>query len=115
MELKTQTDKSLQIYKTSIDVVNNLIKIKKEQYGNIVQSMLQIEESRAGFVQTLVAKHIKLTEYLSKIYLERCASMSSAVSGVNTEGDIKEFVKGRKRRGRNILFSPLKFIQYEAE
>ncbi len=77
--------------------------------------MLQIEESRIGFVKGLISKNLKCTELIATNYAIKVAKIEAAIAAINSEEDMRIFIRDSKAADENTLFFPLKCARYEYE
>ncbi len=111
--LKRQTDAYYQAYVRSVANSNSLIQRRQKTFGSLMDSMAQIEESRAAFLKGLINKHLKHTEEIARMYLERNAVMADAAAKIDSEGDIKRYMEAQGAAQENNPFEALKCTQYE--
>ena len=101
------------MYKKTVGDSNTLLEKKIKEYEVLVESMLQLDESRITFVKTLLNKNIKYTEYVAKTYLSRVTALSSMIECVNAQTDIEIFVNETDNLLPNPAFIPIECEEYQ--
>ena len=113
--MKGQTDKLYQGYTKSVEETNALIVSRKGYFSALVESMIQIEESRIGFVKGLIVKNLKCTEQIAQSYSEKIVKMEAAVAAIDSQADIQAFTRDSDLAGENPIFAAVKCTPYEYE
>ena len=103
----------MESYQKSVEETNGMLETKLNDYETLVETMLQLDESRVGFVKTLLGKSVQYTEHVAKAYISRATSLSNIIECINGKSDIELFVSECENSPLNQLFIPIEYEQYE--
>ena len=115
LKLRVENKEKCEKYKKSVEATNALILKRQAYYNSLVETMLQLEQSRIGLAKSLISKYINLMERTAKIFAEKSNVLSASLASVRSEDDIRNFQASKANHSNNIAFSPTKFIQYDSE
>ena len=113
--MKEQKGKLFEEYKKSIEATNALIKKRKLYYNSLLEAMMQLDQSRAGYTKSLLAKYVAIIEKALRIFAERVSSIGVSVSNIKPETDLKSFIGIRENTVQNHLFNPMTCVEYDSE
>lgn len=116
MKLKEEKIKGFENYKKSIENTNLLINKRKSYYCSMLESLVLLDQSRSGFAKTLLSKYLILMDKITKNVVEKITNISITLQNIRPELDSYNFATAKENnKGQNVLFTPLKLIEYDSE
>eukprot|EP00826_Nyctotherus_ovalis_P066378 TRINITY_DN9801_c0_g2_i2.p1 TRINITY_DN9801_c0_g2~~TRINITY_DN9801_c0_g2_i2.p1 ORF type:complete len:455 (-),score=111.37 TRINITY_DN9801_c0_g2_i2:17-1381(-) len=100
-------------YKEAVESVNAVVKYKYNKYCDVLEDSVEVEKGRIEFVKEIINRSLENMRHMGRQWLDKVTSVLSVVDYINSESDLKLFIKSLKNVGENLLFTPLKFTEYK--
>jgi len=111
--LKEQAKKQFEIYKKATEEANALMGKRELYYNSLIESMVQLSQSRTSIKKSYLQKFVIIIESFFKKSLARLNSLALAVESINDKEDylaLKESVTNNDE-----IFSLMKCTEYISE